>query len=94
VTAISPTNAWAVGAYDAVATPGRATPDETLIEHWNGKSWTVQKSPNPGGSGNNNDLYDVAAASPSDVWAVGFEGPGPPGPSRAGPSRAIVEHRG
>ena len=45
-------------------------PEHTLIEHWNGRGWTVQASPNPGepfGS----ELYDVAATSSTNAWAVG-----------------------
>ena len=43
-------------------TPGRwaavttDAADRTLIEHWNGKAWKVQPSPNPGGSADGNDF--------------------------------------
>jgi hypothetical protein len=40
---------------------------QTLIEHWDGSSWSVIPSPSPGSS----FLYGVAATSPSDAWAVG-----------------------
>jgi hypothetical protein len=43
--------------------------DQTLVEHWNGTTWTVIPSPSPGGQGN--ILYDVKALSDSDIWAVG-----------------------
>lgn len=36
---------WAVGYY--FATPNSSTP-LTLIEHWNGKQWSVVSSPSPG----------------------------------------------
>ena len=65
VTADSATDAWAVGYY--VSTTGVT---QTLIEHWNGTSWSVVKSPSPASI--NNELYSVAAISASDVWAVGF----------------------
>jgi hypothetical protein len=42
VTMLSPTNAWAVG-FRSI-TSGR--PSDTLIEHWNGRRWSVVKSPN------------------------------------------------
>ncbi len=66
VAALSPRNAWAVGYYTNIRRV-----DQTLIEHWNGKAWTVQKSPNPGTSANSNELSGVAALSPRNVWAVG-----------------------
>jgi hypothetical protein len=65
VAATSPTNAWAVGSYY------NGTADQTLIEHWNGTEWKVQASVNLGGSANDNDLYGVAATSPTNAWAVG-----------------------
>ncbi|MGH2496435.1 MAG: hypothetical protein ACRDIV_17185 [Ktedonobacteraceae bacterium] len=65
VTAVSASNAWAVGYY--VSTAGVT---QTLIEHWNGSSWSAVKSPSPASM--NNELFNVAAVSASDVWAVGF----------------------
>jgi hypothetical protein len=41
----------------------------TLIEHWDGRNWSVVRSADPGSSGNS--LFGVAAAGSSDVWAVG-----------------------
>ena len=41
----------------------------TLIEHWDGKKWTVVPSPNRSATGNL--LSAVSANSPTDVWAVG-----------------------
>lgn len=64
VAATSTCNAWAVGYYMSAAV------EKTLIEHWNGKAWKVQKSPDPSTS-SYNELYSVAADSPSDAWAVG-----------------------
>src|SRR5260370_1565006 len=59
VTALSPTDMWAVGFDDR----------GTLTEHWNGSAWTVVASPN--GSPGGNYLNGVAAVSTNDVWAVG-----------------------
>jgi hypothetical protein len=64
VTALSATNAWAVGFHGPF----------TLVEHWNGSSWSVVKSPNAvTGQDENNYLYAVApvSGSASDIWAVG-----------------------
>jgi len=41
----------------------------TLILHWDGTSWSMVPSPDPGPKGNL--LSAVAAVSPSDAWAVG-----------------------
>jgi hypothetical protein len=66
VAATSANNAWAVGYYY------NGTTDQTLIEHWDGTAWTVQPSPNPGGSGNPNWLGGVTAISATNAWAVGY----------------------
>src|SRR5436190_721024 len=65
VEAISSNDVWAVGY--TFATPAYPS---TLIEHWNGIQWTVFPSPNPGIA--QNYLRAVSAASPNDVWAVGY----------------------
>jgi hypothetical protein len=59
VTAISATDAWAVG-----NTYGAPIP-QVLIEHWNGKVWKVQPTPVGGALG------AVCATSPTNAWAVG-----------------------
>lgn len=65
VSAVSSLNAWAVGAYRA---PNGAA--RTLIQHWDGTSWTNTPSRNPGFP-NNNTLWAVSAASGASAWAVG-----------------------
>ena len=42
-----------------------------MIEHWNGTSWSVVKSPNVGSDSDGNVLSGVAAVSASNIWAVG-----------------------
>src|SRR6266571_4140414 len=64
VAAVSANDVWAVGSSGSQMSGG-----QTLIEHWNGSSWSVVKSPNPGSSSDH--LTGVAAVSTSDVWAVG-----------------------
>jgi hypothetical protein len=54
---------WAVGYFIDAEYAQR-----TLIEHWDGSSWQVIPSPNPGSG---NILYGVAAVADNDVWAVG-----------------------
>lgn len=65
VAATSATNAWAVGAaYDF-----NLAVERTLIERWNGSSWT--RVPSPNGSQFYNQLYGVDAVSATSAWAVG-----------------------
>jgi hypothetical protein len=70
VTVISPTDAWAVGEVGNVAPVGASN---TLIEHWDGTSWTVVQSPDVVGKDlePHDILFSVAGGGPNDVWAVG-----------------------
>ncbi|HSH37842.1 MAG TPA: hypothetical protein VK993_03575, partial [Chthoniobacterales bacterium] len=67
VTCITESDCWAVGHYYGT----KAT--QTLIQHWDGKSWSIVPSPNAIANGPNqhNDLTSVACTSSSDCWAVG-----------------------
>jgi hypothetical protein len=65
VGATSATNAWAAG--NVIG----AQVDQTLILHWNGKTWQRVPSPDPGGRGVSNDLAGVTATSAGNAWAVG-----------------------
>ena len=56
-TALSGTNAWAVGTVSDGAS--------VLLEHWNGASWARTSSPISG------QLFAVGATSANNVWAVG-----------------------
>jgi hypothetical protein len=78
VVPISTVDVWAVGNYS----PGGGTV-QTLVEHWDGISWTVVPSPNVGTS--TNRLTGVAGASANDVWAVGYYLTG-------GTPQTLVEH--
>jgi len=67
VAAVSANDVWAVGSecYSA----------NTIIEHWNGSSWSLVASPrHKRGFDSTAALYDVAAISASNVWAVGYRG--------------------
>jgi hypothetical protein len=65
VTAVSATNAWAVGS-------GGNTP---LIEHWNGSTWSIVP-----GAAVSGHLYSITALSASNIWAVGGMGNRAPTP--------------
>lgn len=55
---------WAVGAF----APGFGQA-QTLIEYYNGSTWSQVSGANV--TGTNNYLYEVAALSATDIWAVG-----------------------
>ncbi len=62
--AINVNDVWAVG--NSTNASGY---DQTLVEHWDGNSWSIVPSINPGSF--HNDLNGVVAISSNDVWAVG-----------------------
>jgi hypothetical protein len=64
VAAVSAHNVWAVGC-SGCGIGGFA---QSLIEHWNGKSWKKVHSPDPGGGG---DFFGVTAVAAGNIWAVG-----------------------
>lgn len=82
VAAISPTNAWAVGYTFSESN----NVQQTLIEHWNGTSWAIVKSPNPA---NGNQLSAITALSATDIWAVGMYGNNL---GRTLDQRTLIEH--
>src|SRR5207245_451177 len=68
IAVVSAHDIWAVGdRADTFSSSGEFV--TTLVEHWNGKTWRVVSSPNPGWGTNN--LLAVAVISAHDVWAVG-----------------------
>jgi len=67
VSVVSSCSAWAVG--QRTLSGGNA---RTLIERWNGRSWTIVTSPNPPAL--DDSLNAVAAISPTSAWAVGAAG--------------------
>jgi plastocyanin len=80
VSARSATDVWAVGYYeDDVGSVF------SLIEHWDGATWSVVPSSNPAASGNY--LYGVTARTGSDAWAVGYFYS-----ATAGTLQSLVEH--
>src|SRR5919106_3055524 len=81
VDAVSANDIWAVGSSSTLAPPY----ENTLIEHWDGASWSIIPSPNPSG-GNFNKLTGVAVEAANDIWAVGsYSG-------STGHSQTLIEH--
>lgn len=64
VAAISGSDVWTVGTYDLQKTSGAFG---TLIEHWNGKRWSITPRPVI----THSSLQGVAALASNNVWAVG-----------------------
>lgn len=83
ITAISPSNIWAVG-----GSWGEPSYGQTLVEHWDGRQWSIVRSPNiTGGTAENNQLYAISVGSSTDIWTVGYyqyKG--------AGTSKALILH--
>ena len=65
VVALTETDAWSVGG----SGDDPVEPALTVIERWDGSAWTAEEGPNPGSQ--TNELLDVDASGPGDVWAVG-----------------------
>jgi hypothetical protein len=68
---LSPSDAWAVGQ----TSPASDLNGRTLIEHWNGTSWSIVPSPNPasGIPGDADVLTAVSGTGPNDLWAAGWD---------------------
>jgi len=67
IAGVASTDLWAVGGRGDGNT---CCPVESLIEHWNGTSWSVLS--NPG----RNSLQGVTALATNNVWAVGLAAAG------------------
>ncbi len=69
VVALAPNDVWAVGSYFKA----EHTAALTLIEHYDGTSWSVVQSPNigPNSTLQSNVLNGITALSPTDIYAFG-----------------------
>ena len=72
VLALAPNDAWAVG-YSTPQPPPQETATLTLIEHFDGTSWSVIPSPNvgPANQYQSNRLFGITANSATDIYAFG-----------------------
>ena len=71
ISCIGGSDCWAVGAL--LSENGNSNPTGTLIEHWNGSSWSIVPSPTPVGAGVVGAiLQSVSCTSSSNCFAVGF----------------------
>ena len=86
VVALAANDIWAVGYGENPS--GAVSPlDITLIEHWNGISWSIIPSPNP--DQEVNELHAIAGVASNDLWAVGQRGEGG---AACCPYESLIEH--
>jgi hypothetical protein len=64
LTALGPKNVWAAG-YQLASSGGTTQP---LIQHWNGKKWSMVKTPKVSGS---SGLNSITALPGGQLWAAG-----------------------
>ena len=83
VTCVSASECWAVGTNG----PWGGSIRETLIQRWDGESWTIMSSPNDVDS-TINVLSDVTCVNSSDCWAVGHSAD--QHPANGGISRPLI----
>src|SRR4051812_83083 len=69
ITCVSMSDCWAVGTSTNDHNVAR-----TLVEHWNGSSWTIVASPNTNET-ESNRLLSVTCVAESDCWSVGYRTP-------------------
>jgi hypothetical protein len=72
VTCVTASACWMVGQYETVAGCVSSCTFETLIDYYDGTSWSMDST----GSGQNSALDSVTCISPLDCWAVGNGGVG------------------
>ena len=82
VAAVSSNSVWAVGTTYNFSVGAY----QTLVEHYNGSSWSVISSPNTGFSDTWNQLFAISALSDTDIWAVGSLTPS------VGPLQSLAVH--
>ena len=72
MTAVAANNVWASG-YELENSNSRVP----YVLHWNGTTWSLIKTPNPGAGhgGVGSQLFGITAVSASDVWVVGHSQP-------------------
>jgi hypothetical protein len=68
VVTIGPNDAWAVGWSGSAG----SLDDVNVAMHWNGQSWTIVPTPQPGGTEFPDRLLAVDAIASNDVWATGI----------------------
>lgn len=69
---LSPSDVWAVG--ESSDASSQSEGERTLIEHFDGSTWTIVPSPNPAhGLRAANLLTSISGTGPADIWAAGYD---------------------
>jgi hypothetical protein len=72
IVSLAPDNAWAVGDQFITSQASQDTTGGSVIEHWDGHTWKMLADPtDPVVNYANTRLAQLAALSPTDIWAVG-----------------------
>jgi hypothetical protein len=69
VAAIASDDVWAVGMTAEIYPLSPTDPGRALVEHWDGRSWSLVPAPSP--SSIESRLHAVSGVASDDVWAVG-----------------------
>jgi Dockerin type I domain len=85
VTCVSASDCWAVGYYNSGTNAAGIFIYPSLIEHWDGAVWSITNSANT--SATQNILWNMACASASNCWSVGYETANTP----VGPFQTLIE---
>jgi hypothetical protein len=75
VAGTAPNDVWAVGKYEATNSP--ASREDPLIEHWDGRAWSIVPVPSIGqdqGPDAPRGLIAITPVSAKDIWALGYYG--------------------
>lgn len=86
VFALAANDVWAVG-YGENPSGAVSPADITLVEHWDGASWSIVPSPDPDQAVN--QLHSIAGVASNDLWAVGLRGEGG---AACCPYESLIEH--
>jgi hypothetical protein len=80
ISGVSANDIWTVGSYIFANTV-----NNTVIEHWDGATWSVIPSPGPVADMIGQYLNGIAAVAGNDVWAAGYT-------ATASETQTLIEH--
>lgn len=89
ISAVSPTDIWAVGTTTAIQNVNKAVTRFTLAMHYNGTAWSIVKTVN---TAEPTGLSGVTAISANNAWAVGNGFNNVHDTSATVANKAVIEH--
>ena len=89
ISAVSPTDIWAVGTTTAIQNVNKAVTRFTLAMHYNGTAWSIVKTVN---TAEPTGLSGVTAISANNAWAVGNGFNNVHDTSASVANKAVIEH--